>query len=210
MPDQVGTIAHSPDDHHAVGSRLPGHQDACCDYLVQHRWPLGVRCARCGSDKVGEVSTMKNHWQCYHCAPDTSYRFSHITNTIFENTNKPLRDWFRVIHMMLTAKKGVSALQVMRTMGFGSYKTAWYMCHRVRGGLANEQFTHLMGIFGASLSAAWSAPSTSQPQVPPAVRRGIPVPLQQPRKRRHLRGSDQGLLAAWRLAASKRSAKCMI
>jgi hypothetical protein len=85
-------------------------------------------------------------WQCYSCAPDSGYRFSHISGTIFENTNKPLRDWFRVIHMMLTSKKGVSALQVHRTMGFGSYRTAWYMCHRVRAGLANEDFRKLMGI----------------------------------------------------------------
>jgi len=47
---------------------------------------------------------------------------------------------------MLTSKKGISALQVMRYMGFGSYKTAWYMCHRVRAGLANEDFRKLMGI----------------------------------------------------------------
>ena len=57
-----------------------------------------------------------------------------IAGTIFENTNKPLRDWFRVIHLMLTSKKGISALQIHRVMGFGSYKTAWYMCHRVRAG----------------------------------------------------------------------------
>lgn len=89
---------------------------------------------------------MEFKWQCYACAPDSGYRFSHIVGTIFENTNKPLRDWFRVIHMMLTSKKGISALQVMRAMGFGSYKTAHYMCHRVRVGLANEDFRKLMGI----------------------------------------------------------------
>ena len=121
-------------------------EDACCAYLIRHRWPLGVRCPRCGSDKIGEVTTMDNKWQCYNCAPDTSYRFSHITGTVFENTNLPLRTWFRVIHMMLTAKKGVSALQVHRTIGTGSYKSAWYMCHRIRGGLANEDFNKLMGI----------------------------------------------------------------
>src|SRR6185437_7687503 len=52
--------------------------------------------------------------------------------TIFENTNKPLRDWFKVAHLMLSSKKGMSALQIMRYMGFGSYKTAWSMCHKVR------------------------------------------------------------------------------
>ena len=47
---------------------------------------------------------------------------------------------------MLTSKKGISALQIQRMMGFGSYKTAWYMCHRIRAGLANEDFRKLMGI----------------------------------------------------------------
>src|SRR5580704_16873674 len=50
-----------------------------------------------------------------------------LRGTIFENTNKPLRDWYRVIHSMLTSKKGISARQVWRYMGFGSLKTAWYM-----------------------------------------------------------------------------------
>ncbi len=86
------------------------------------------------------------HWHCYACAPPASYRFSHITGTVFENTNKPLRDWFRVIHMMMTSKKGVSALQIQRVMGFGSYETAWSMCHRVRAGLMDEEFKKLVGI----------------------------------------------------------------
>ena len=65
---------------------------------------------------------MPYNWQCYACAPNSGYRFSHITGTIFENTNKPLRDWFRVIHLMLTSKKGMSACKSMRIMGFGSTK----------------------------------------------------------------------------------------
>lgn len=120
----------------------------CAAYLVKMRWPDGVIvCPRCGSyDKVSAVSTMENRWQCYACAPDSGYRFSHIAGTIFENTNKPLRDWFRVMHLMLTAKKGMSALQIMRYMGFGSYKTAWYMCHRIRAALAKRDPDALGGI----------------------------------------------------------------
>jgi hypothetical protein len=61
------------------------------------------------------------------CAPggSTGYRFSHIAGTIFENTNKPLRVWYKVVHLMLTAKKGISSRQIGRYMGFGSVKTAW-------------------------------------------------------------------------------------
>ena len=103
------------------------NEDACSAYLVAHRWPDGVRCPRCGSAKVSAVRTMAFKWQCYACAPESGYRFSEITGTVFENTNKDLRDWFRVIHMMMTSKKGVSALQIQRVMGFGSYKTAHYL-----------------------------------------------------------------------------------
>ncbi len=122
-------------------------EEACAEYLVKHRWPLGVRCPRCGADTVKPHGTMAFNWLCNECSPaGTNYRFSHIAGTIFENTNKPLRDWFRVIHRMLVSKKGVSALQLHREMGFGSYKTAWYMCHRVRAGLANEEFRKLIGV----------------------------------------------------------------
>jgi transposase-like protein len=121
-------------------------EESCAAYLVAHRWPSGVKCPRCNSDHVFALKTMAFKWECMDCGSGVSYRFSVLVGTIFENTNKPLRDWFRVIHMMLTSKKGISALQVMRVMGFGSYKTAHYMCHRVRAGLANEEFRKLMGI----------------------------------------------------------------
>jgi hypothetical protein len=112
-------------------------EDACKAYLHARRWPDGVHCPRCGNPKVYDLKTRKWHWQCEECAPD-GYRFSIITGTIFENTNKPLRDWYRVIHLMLVSKKGISARQVWRYMGFGSLKTAWYMCHRVRVALMED------------------------------------------------------------------------
>ncbi len=92
-------------------------EEACASYLIRHRWPKGVYCPRCGNREVYALG-MEFHWQCHQCAAQ-GYRFSVIAGTIFENTNKPLRDWFRVIHMMLTSKKGISALQVHRQMGFG-------------------------------------------------------------------------------------------
>jgi ISXO2-like transposase domain/Transposase zinc-ribbon domain len=120
-------------------------EEACAAYLVARRWPEGVHCPRCGAADPHALPSRPFRWQCYQCAPDTSYRFSHIAGTIFENTNKPLRDWYRVIHFMLTSKKGVSALQVKRVMGFGSYETAWSMCHKVRTALM-EDIEQLGGI----------------------------------------------------------------
>jgi transposase-like protein len=122
------------------------NEEACDAYLVRHRWPMGVRCPRCGSDRVYELTNMPFKWECPACGAGNAYRFSHLVGTIFENTNVNLREWFRVIHMMLTAKKGVSALQVKRVMGFGSYKTAWYMCHRIRAALQEKDFQKLVGL----------------------------------------------------------------
>jgi hypothetical protein len=92
------------------------------------------------------LKTMDFKWECPDCREGGAYRFSHLVGTIFENTNVDLRQWFRVIHMMLTSKKGVSARQIHRVMGFGSYKTAWYMCHRVRTALQDKEFKKLMGV----------------------------------------------------------------
>jgi transposase-like protein len=114
-------------------------ETACRTYLQVRRWPNGVHCPRCGNDKVFAVSSMPFKWQCYKCAPGSGYRFSVIAGTIFENTNKPLRDWFRVTHLMLAGKKGTSALQIQRLMGFGSYETAHSMCHKIRAALIEPE-----------------------------------------------------------------------
>ncbi|MGA7675777.1 MAG: IS1595 family transposase [Rhizomicrobium sp.] len=121
-------------------------EDACDAYLVAHRWPEGVYCPRCGSDRVYALKTRKWHWECPDCREGGAYRFSDIAGTIFENTNVDLRQWFRVIHLMLTSKKSISARQVHRYMGFGSYKTAWYMCHRIRAALVDKEFQKLLGV----------------------------------------------------------------
>jgi transposase-like protein len=122
-----------------------GDEDACRAYLKARRWPDGVHCPRCGNPKVYDLKSRKWHWQCEQCAPD-GYRFSVIAGTVFENTNKPLRDWFKVAHLMLTSKKGMSARQLWRYMGFGSLKTAWYMAHRIRAALADKEIHKLGGI----------------------------------------------------------------
>jgi hypothetical protein len=109
-----------------------GDEDACLEYLVARRWPDGVHCPRCGNADLYDASSYKPfHWQCRECDKN-GYRFSAIAGTIFENTKKPLRDWFLVTHFMLSSKKGMSALQIQRMMGFGSYETAHSMCHKIR------------------------------------------------------------------------------
>jgi transposase-like protein len=120
-------------------ARFPfGDDDAPKAYLKARRWPDGVHCPRCGNPKVYDLHSRKWHWQCEQCAPD-GYRFSVIAGTIFENTNKPLREWFKVVHLMLTSKKGISSLQIQRQMGFGSYETALNMTHKIRAALIEPQ-----------------------------------------------------------------------
>ncbi|MGH7181388.1 MAG: IS1595 family transposase [Nitrospiraceae bacterium] len=125
--------------------RMFPDEESCKDYLMQHRWPNEVQCPRCKNTEVYSLESRPYHWQCQNCAPK-GYRFSLLVGTIFENTNYPLRTWFRIIHMMLTSKKGISALQIHRLVGIGSYRTAWYLCHRVRAGLQDGAFRKLMGI----------------------------------------------------------------
>ena len=121
-----------------------GDDDAPKAYLARRRWPDGVHCPRCGNPKVYDLRSRKWHWQCEQCAPD-GYRFSVIAGTIFENTNKPLRQWFKVVHLMTTSKKGISSLQIQRQMGFGSYETALNMTHKIRAAMMEPE-TKLGGI----------------------------------------------------------------
>ena len=114
-------------------------EEACKAYLQARRWPNGVICPRCGNFEVHPVKTMPFKWQCYACTPGSGYRFSVIAGTIFENTNKKLRDWFRIVHLLLASKKGMSALQIHRMMGFGSYETTWSMCHKIRAALIEPE-----------------------------------------------------------------------
>src|ERR1700722_17813845 len=119
-------------------------EDACKAYIRDLRWPNGVTCPRCKDTNVHEVGKKPFHWQCRKCNKN-GYRFSVITGTIFENTKYPLVTWFQVAYLMCQSKKGMSALQIHRQIGSGSYETAWYMCTRIRAAMKNETFEKLIG-----------------------------------------------------------------
>jgi hypothetical protein len=122
-------------------------ETACKNFLVSMRWPDGVRCPRCNrQEKVYALKARPYHWTC--CNPDCGgrkgYRFSVITKTIFENTKIDLKLWFKVAYLVLTAKKGISALQVHR-MIFGeesthAYHRSWYMVMRWRAAMKGNAF----------------------------------------------------------------------
>lgn len=122
-------------------------EESCKTFLRDMRWPDGVECPRCHSDKVYTLKSKPFHWVCKgkDCGGRNGYRFSVITKTVFENTNYDLRVWFQVIYLMTQSKKGISALQIHRQIGSGDYRTAWYMCHRIRAAMKDGGFAKLMG-----------------------------------------------------------------
>ncbi len=122
-------------------------EDACKRFLLDKRWPNGVTCPRCKGDTVYALKARPFHWVCKGktCGGRNGYRFSVITRTVVENTNYPLRTWFQVIYLMTQSKKGISALQIHRQIGSGDYRTAWYMCHRIRAAMKGAPFFKLTG-----------------------------------------------------------------
>ena len=120
-------------------------QEDCLAYLVSMRWADGVYSPRCDNDRVYTLKSKPFKCQCKGCAKN-GYRFSPLTGTIFENTKYPLREWFQVILIMCQAKKGMSALQVQRHIGMGQYRTAWYMCHRIRAAMLDPAFQKLTSV----------------------------------------------------------------
>jgi transposase-like protein len=117
----------------------------CLAHLTKLRWPKAVTCPKCGNSKVYRLGAGTAYkWIC-KLHSKTVYRFSPLVGTIFENTNADLRTWFRAIYLMCHSKKGMNALHIQRALRIGSYKTAWYMCHRVRAAMHDIDFQMFIG-----------------------------------------------------------------
>ena len=108
-----------------------GSDEQCRAYLEMLRWPDGVCCLRCKADKISRIQTRAS-FECASCG----YQFSVKAGTIFHDSHLPLTKWFLAVYLMCEAKKGVSAMQLKRTLGV-AYKTAWYLCHRIRAAVAD-------------------------------------------------------------------------
>lgn len=100
--------------------------EECRTYLEKLRWPKGVKCPRCQSEKISRIRE-RNQFDCDSCR----HQFSVTAGSIFHDSHLPLPKWFAAVYLMCEVKKGVSANQLKRTLGV-SYKTAWYLCHRIR------------------------------------------------------------------------------
>lgn len=114
----------------------------CLDYLEWLRWPMGFTCPRCG--EAGGWKLGDGPWACSSC----SHRTSVTAGTIFHRTRTrmPLTVWFTACWLFATAKNGISALALQRTMQIGSYQSAWATLHRFRSVLAQPRREPLAGI----------------------------------------------------------------
>ena len=125
-------------------------EEQCLDYLEKMRWPRGIRCPLCGNDtfsrvkREAESKNVRNRF--YQCLePSCKHQFSATAGTIFHDSHLPLTKWFLAVAMIADAKKGVSAKQLQRHLGIGSYKTAWYMAHRIRKAMEDTEGSLLTG-----------------------------------------------------------------
>jgi len=103
----------------------------CRELLTRLRFPEGPRCLRCKGPVV-ELETEKHLFYCKDC----DYQFSVTAGTVFNDSHLSLATWFAATLLLCEAKKGMSACQIQRTLGIGGYKTAWYLCHRIRHAMA--------------------------------------------------------------------------
>lgn len=117
-----------------------GNDEKCRIYLERLRWPEGVRCVRCESEKISRIYK-RNQFHCESC----KYQFSATAGTIFHDSHLPLMKWFAAIYLLSESKKGMSANQLGRTLKV-AYKTAWYLCHRIREAVKDADTSLLDGI----------------------------------------------------------------
>jgi transposase-like protein len=114
-------------------------EESCRKFLIELRWGSEPRCSRCNSESLWELSN--GLFECSVCHRQTSV----TAGTPFHGTRKPLKLWFRAIWEMTTHKGGISAKDLQRTMGFGSYETAWSWLHKLRRCAFSQNRTRLEG-----------------------------------------------------------------
>jgi hypothetical protein len=130
-------------------------EDACLAYLEAMRWPSGLACIACGSMKVKRLNPKDKRGKTrrvYQCLERPClHQFTATTGTIFHDTHLPLRTWFLAMALICDAKKGMSACQLQRHLPGKrkgkklSYRTAWYLCHRIRKAMEEKPKAKLTG-----------------------------------------------------------------
>lgn len=127
--------------------------DDCLAYLETMRWPDGIHCPVCGCERISKITrktASKNKrtriYQCLNADCEArAQQFSATSGTIFNDSHLPLTKWFLALALIVDAKKSISANQLKGHLGIGSYRTAWYMAHRIRKAMENTGPANLFG-----------------------------------------------------------------
>jgi len=128
-------------------------EDAARKHLESLLWPDGPVCPHCGclevSTKLKGKSTRPGVYWCNACQKP----YTVTVGTLYERSHIPLHKWLYATHLLTTSKKGISAHQLWRMLDFGSYRTAWFMAHRIREGMNPADSTPPMGGEGKIVEA---------------------------------------------------------
>jgi len=114
-------------------------ESECRTYLEELRWRDGILCPRCGGKTISRIKA-RDQFDCDSCR----YQFSVMSGTIFHDSHLPLPKWFIATFLLCESRKGMSANQMKRILGV-SYKTAWYLCHRIRAAMKEADRPKLDG-----------------------------------------------------------------
>jgi len=106
------------------------NETAAREHLEALRWPNGPVCPHCGSDNARRLEGKAHRTGVVQCN-DCRQQFTVTVGTVFERSKIPLHKWLLCNHLLCASKKGMSAKQIERMLGV-TYKTAWFMCHRIR------------------------------------------------------------------------------
>ena len=118
-------------------------EDDCRRFLEELRWPEGITCPKCEAENITPVPSRGIH-RCNSC----QYQFSVRAGTVLQDSKLPLWKWFLATYLIAESKKGISSNQIKRMLGV-TYKTAWFLSHRIRGAMGIAGWEKLSGIVEA-------------------------------------------------------------
>lgn len=156
-------------------------EDAARAHFEKLRWPDGRVCPHCGvvGDDQSTLLQGKSHRAgLYKCKP-CGKPFTATIGTVYEDSKVPLHQWLLATHLMCSSKKGISALQLQRELALGSYRTAWFMAHRIREAMTETDPSPLGGE-GKVVEA--DETYYGKPAVSPTLRTSG-IPFKYPKKR---------------------------
>ena len=138
LPTSIGGMEAAA-DLHLLDPRFTDPV-AAAEYLESIRWPDGPVCPHCAdterSKRINVKGSKRRLWKCYACRK----QFTVMVGTIFESSHVPLNKWLAAFYLLCSSKKGMSAHQLHRMLGV-TYKTAWFIFHRVREAMKDPAFT---------------------------------------------------------------------